>query len=301
LREVLGPHVAQKGSLVDADKTRFDFSHNAALTAEEIRQVEELVNREILANNATEARVMSFDEATKQGAMALFGEKYGDKVRVLNIGNSCELCGGTHVTRTGDIGLFKIISESGIAAGIRRVEAVTGEGALHRMQQLTERIDEAALLLKTNPDDLLPKMLAIQDQSKALLKELAQLKSKLAAHQGVALASQAIDIKGIKVLAAMLNDADANTLRDVVEQLKTTLKTAVIVLAATQEDKVSLVAGVTANTTAKVKAGNLLNFVASQLGGKGGGRPELAQGGASNPEGLPKALLSVASWVEQCL
>ncbi|MET3105337.1 alanyl-tRNA synthetase [Oxalobacteraceae bacterium GrIS 2.11] len=299
LREVLGSHVAQKGSLVDAEKTRFDFSHNAAMTAEEIRQVEEIVNREIMSNQATQAQVMAFDDAVKHGAMALFGEKYGDEVRVLDIGSSRELCGGTHVKRTGDIGLFKIVSEGGIAAGIRRVEAVTGEVALHLVQNLTARIAEAASLLKTQPDELIPRIILVQDQIKALDKEMAGLKSKLAANQGNELAAQAVDVRGVKVLSAVLEGADATTLREVTEKLKESLKTAVILLASVQDGKVSLVAGVTADTTSKVKAGELVNFVAMQVGGKGGGRPDIAQAGGTNPAALKGALASVNLWVTE--
>lgn len=299
LREVLGSHVAQKGSLVDAEKTRFDFSHNAAMTAEEIRQVEEIVNREIMTNQATQAQVMAFDDAVKHGAMALFGEKYGDEVRVLDIGSSRELCGGTHVKRTGDIGLFKIVSEGGIAAGIRRVEAVTGEVALHLVQNLTARIAEAASLLKTQPDELIPRIILVQDQIKALDKEMAGLKSKLAANQGNELAAQAVDVRGVKVLSAVLEGADATTLREVTEKLKESLKTAVILLASVQDGKVSLVAGVTADTTSKVKAGELVNFVAMQVGGKGGGRPDIAQAGGTNPAALKGALASVNLWVTE--
>jgi len=297
LREVLGSHVAQKGSLVDFDKTRFDFSHNAALSPEEIRQVEEIVNREILANQATRAQVMGFDEAVKHGAMALFGEKYGDQVRVLDIGTSRELCGGTHVTRTGDIGFFKIVSEGGIAAGIRRVEAVTGEVAMHLVQNLTARIGQAASLLKTQPDDLVQRIVLVQEQFKALEKEIGVLKSRLAANQGNELAAQALEVQGVRIVSAMLDGADATTLREVTEKLKESLKTAVILLASVQDGKVSLVAGVTSNTTAKVKAGELVNFVALQVGGKGGGRPDIAQAGGVNPEALPQALDSVKNWV----
>ncbi|TDK67212.1 alanine--tRNA ligase [Sapientia aquatica] len=299
LREVLGSHVSQKGSLVDAEKTRFDFSHNAGMTAEEIRQVEDIVNREILANNATQAQVMAFDDAVKHGAMALFGEKYGDEVRVLDIGSSRELCGGTHVKRTGDIGLFKIVSEGGIAAGIRRVEAVTGEVAVQLVQNLTARIAEASSLLKTQPDDLLQRIMLVQDQVKSLEKEMNQLKSKLAANQGNELASQAIEINGVKVLAAVLDGADSTALREVTEKLKESLKSAVILLAAVQDGKVSLVAGVTSNVTSKVKAGELVNFVAQQVGGKGGGRPDIAQAGGANPDGLAAALASVTAWVTE--
>jgi alanyl-tRNA synthetase len=297
LREVLGSHVAQKGSLVDPDKTRFDFSHNAPLTAEQIAEVEAKVNKEILENHATKAQHMSFDDAVKHGAMALFGEKYGDEVRVLDIGTSKELCGGVHVQRTGDIGLFKIISEGGVAAGIRRVEAVTGEGALALVQGLARKLNEAAAALKSNPDELTVKIGAVQDQVKSLEKELAALKSKLAAGQGDELASQAVDIKGIKVLAATLEGADVTALRETMDKLKDKLKTAAIVLASVNDGKVSLIAGVTADSTSKVKAGELVNFVAQQVGGKGGGRPDMAQAGGTDPSGLPGALAGVSEWI----
>jgi len=299
LREVLGAHVAQKGSLVDADKTRFDFSHNAPLTAAEIVQVEQIVNREILANQATQAQVMSFDDAVKHGAMALFGEKYGDDVRVLDIGSSRELCGGVHVKRTGDIGLFKIVAESGVAAGIRRVEAVTGEGALALVQGLNRRLLEAAAALKSNPDELTTRIVQVQDQVKTLEKELAALKSKLASGQGDELVTQALDVKGIKVLAATLDGADVARLRETMDKLKDKLKTAAIVLASVADGKVSLIAGVTADATGKVKAGELVNFVAQQVGGKGGGRADMAQAGGTDPANLAQALAGVAAWVEQ--
>ena len=301
LREVLGAHVAQKGSLVDVDKTRFDFSHNAPMTNDEIRQVETIVNREILANVAAQAQVMSFDDAVKHGAMALFGEKYGDEVRVLDIGSSRELCGGTHVSRTGDIGLFKIVAEGGIAAGIRRVEAVTGEVALSLVQKMDARITEAAAVLKAQPEELTQRIVQAQENMKALEKEVVALKTKLAANQGDALVSKALEIKGIKVLAATLDDADGNALRDTVIRLKDQLKSAVIVLASVQDGKVSLVAGVTADCTNKVKAGDLVNFVAQQVGGKGGGRPDMAQAGGTDPAGLPKALADVGEWLTQRL
>ncbi|MYN42577.1 alanine--tRNA ligase [Duganella sp. FT109W] len=297
LREVLGSHVAQKGSLVDPDKTRFDFSHNAPLTAEQIAEVEAKVNKEILENHATKAQHMSFDDAVKHGAMALFGEKYGDEVRVLDIGTSKELCGGVHVQRTGDIGLFKIIAEGGVAAGIRRVEAVTGEGALALVQGMARKLNEAASALKSNPDELIVKIGAVQDQVKSLEKELAALKSKLAAGQGDELAAQAVDVKGIKVLAATLDGADVTGLRETMDKLKDKLKTAAIVLASVNDGKVSLIAGVTADTTSKVKAGELVNFVAQQVGGKGGGRPDMAQAGGTDPSGLPGALAGVAEWI----
>ncbi len=297
LREVLGAHVAQKGSVVDPERTRFDFSHNAPLTADEIAKVEVIVNREILANIATQAHNMSFDDAVKHGAMALFGEKYGDEVRVLDIGSSKELCGGVHVTRTGDIGLFKIIGEGGVAAGIRRVEAVTGEGALALVQSMNRRLQEAAGTLKTNPEELTSRIVQVQDHVKALEKELAALKSKLASGQGDELLTQAVDVNGIMVLAATLDGADVARLRETMDKLKDKLKTAAIVLASVIDGKVSLIAGVTADATGRVKAGELVNFVAQQVGGKGGGRPDMAQAGGTDPSGLAQALAGVPAWV----
>ena len=299
LRMVLGGHVMQKGSLVDADKTRFDFSHNAPLSADEIRRVEALVNHEILHNDATNAELMAYDDAIKAGAMALFGEKYGDQVRVLGIGSSTELCGGTHVTRTGDIGLFKIVSEGGVAAGIRRVEAVTGEHALAMVQSLAARVNEAANALKVQPEEITQRIAQVQDQVKSLEKELAALKAKMASVQGDDLLAQAVDIHGIKVLAVTLENADVNTLRAVMDKMKDKLKTAAIVLASVSDGKVSLIAGVTADSTSKVKAGDLVNFVAQQVGGKGGGRPDMAQAGGTDPSGLPAALAAVSQWVSE--
>lgn len=299
LRMVLGGHVVQKGSLVDKDKTRFDFSHNAPLTADEIRRVEALVNHEILSNAATNAQHLPYDDAIKAGAMALFGEKYGDTVRVLGIGSSTELCGGTHVTRTGDIGLFKIVSEGGVAAGIRRVEAVTGENALALVQSLAARVNEAAAVLKAPAEELTHRIVQVQEQVRALEKELASLKAKMASGQGDELLAQAVDIAGIKVLAATLDGADVATLRSVMDKMKDKLKTAAIVLATVSDGKVSLIAGVTADATAKVKAGELVNHVAQQVGGKGGGRPDMAQAGGADPSGLPAALASVSGWVSQ--
>ncbi|MRV76362.1 alanine--tRNA ligase [Duganella sp. FT92W] len=299
LREVLGAHVAQKGSLVDPDKARFDFSHHGPLTAEEIARVEAIVNAEILANAQTQSHNMSFDDAVKHGAMALFGEKYGDEVRVMDIGSSKELCGGVHVHSTGDIGLFKIVSEGGVAAGIRRVEAVTGEGALALVQSMAKKLNEASAALKTNPDELTAKIVQVQDHVKALEKELAALKSKLASGQGDELATQAVDIKGVKVLAATLEGADVARLRETMDKLKDKLKTAAIVLASVADGKVSLIAGVTPDATGKVKAGELVNFVAQQVGGKGGGRPDMAQAGGTDAAALPGALAGVAGWVEQ--
>ena len=299
LRTVLGGHVSQKGSLVDADKTRFDFSHNGPVTADEIARIEALVNHEILENIAADAQLMSYDDAIKHGAMALFGEKYGDQVRVLGIGSSRELCGGTHVTRTGDIGLFKIVAESGVAAGIRRIEAVSGEHALALLQSLAARVNEAAAALKVQPEEITQRITQVQDQVRALEKELASLKSKMAAGQGDELVAQAVDVNGIKVLAATLAGADVATLREVMDKMKDKLKTAAIVLAAVNDGKVSLIAGVTADATTKVKAGELVNFVALQVGGKGGGRADMAQAGGTDASGLPAALAAVAGWVGQ--
>ena len=301
LRTVLGGHVTQKGSLVDADKTRFDFSHNAPVTADEMRRIEALVNHEVLENVATSADLMAYDDAIKHGAMALFGEKYGDQVRVLGIGTSRELCGGTHVTRTGDIGLFKIVSEGGVAAGIRRIEAVTGANALTLVQSLASRVNETASVLKVQPEEITQRLQQIQEQVKTLEKDLAAMKSKMATGQGDELLSQAVDIKGLKVLAVMLPDADASTLRVVMDKMKDQLKSAAIVLAAVNDGKVSLIAGVTADATNKVKAGELVNFVAQQVGGKGGGRADMAQAGGTDPQGLPAALAGVQAWVGERL
>ncbi|HDR9251751.1 TPA: alanine--tRNA ligase, partial [Burkholderia vietnamiensis] len=267
LREVLGAHVQQKGSLVDADKTRFDFAHNAPLTDDEIRRVEQIVNDEILANAPGIVRVMPYDEAVKGGAMALFGEKYGDEVRVLDLGFSRELCGGTHVQRTGDIGLFKIVVEGGVAAGIRRVEAITGDNAVRYVQELDARVNEAAAALKAQPSELTQRIAQVQEQVKSLEKELGALKSKLASSQGDELAQQAVEVGGVFVLAATLDGADAKTLRETVDKLKDKLKSAAIVLAAVEGGKVSLIAGVTPEASKKVKAGELVNFVAQQVGG----------------------------------
>ncbi|MCU6435598.1 alanine--tRNA ligase [Undibacterium sp. Jales W-56] len=301
LREVLGAHVSQKGSLVDAEKTRFDFSHNAPMTDAEILQVETIVNREILSNVAAQAQVMSYDDAIKHGAMALFGEKYGDEVRVLDIGTSRELCGGTHVSRTGDIGLFKIVSEGGVAAGIRRVEAVTGEVALDLVQTLNQRLNDIAAALKTQPEKLTQRIAQWQDHVKSVEKELTALKSKLAANQGDALLEQVVDVNGVKVLAAVMEGADATALRETLIKLKDKMKTAAIVLAAVNDGKVSLVAGVTEDSTAKLKAGELVNFVAQQVGGKGGGRPDIAQAGGTDASGLVKALADVPNWIRERL
>jgi alanyl-tRNA synthetase len=299
LREVLGSHVQQKGSLVNAERTRFDFTHNAPVTAEQIRRIEAQVNAEILANTGTQARVMDIESAQKTGAVMLFGEKYGEVVRVLDIGTSRELCGGTHVKATGDIGLFKVVAESGVAAGVRRIEAVTGENALAYLQALEDTVGEAAAALKAPVTELTARVQSTLEQIKALEKEMAALKGKLASSQGDELLSQAVDVKGLKVLAATLQGADAKTLRDTMDKLKDKLKTAAIVLAAVDGGKVQLAAGVTADSVGKVKAGELVNFVAQQVGGKGGGKPDMAMAGGTDASGLPQALASVQGWVAE--
>ncbi|MEO9135943.1 MAG: alanine--tRNA ligase [Casimicrobiaceae bacterium] len=301
LREVLGSHVQQKGSLVDPDKTRFDFAHHAPLTDEEIRRVEAIVNAEILDNAGVAARTMPIAEAQSVGAVMLFGEKYGDEVRVLDIGSSRELCGGTHVSRTGDIGLFKIVGESGVAAGIRRIEAVTGKGALAHVQHQEAQLTGAAHLLKAPVAELEARIAQLQESARSAERELARLKAKAAANAGDDLAGAAIDVKGAKVVAAALDGSDAKTLRETIDKLKHKLKSAAIVLASVSDGRVTLIAGVTDDLTGKVKAGDLVNHVAQQVGGKGGGRADMAQAGGSNPAALPKALQSVSSWVGERL
>ena len=299
LREVLGSHVQQKGSLVNADRTRFDFAHNAPVTDAEIREIERRVNEEILANVATQARVMDIESAQKTGAMMLFGEKYGETVRVLDIGTSRELCGGTHVHRTGDIGLFKVVGEGGVAAGVRRIEAVTGANALAYLQTLEDTVNQAAGALKSPVAELNARIAQALENARTLEKEVAALKGKLASAQGDELLTQAVDVKGMKVLAVVLPGADAKTLRDTMDKLKDKLKTAAIVLAAVDGDKVQIAAGVTADSVGRLKAGELVNFVAQQVGGKGGGKPDMAMAGGTDASKLPAALASVVGWVTQ--
>ncbi|MBS3912620.1 MAG: alanine--tRNA ligase [Hydrogenophaga sp.] len=301
LREVLGTHVQQKGSLVDAEKTRFDFTHNAPLTDAQIREIERKVNVEILANAATQARVMDIESAQKTGAMMLFGEKYGESVRVLDIGSSRELCGGTHVSATGDIGFFTITAEGGVAAGVRRVEAVTALNALDYVQGMEATLGGVAGTLKVTPGEVPARVGALLDQMRDLEKEMNALKSRLASAQGDELVNQAIDVKGIKVLAAVLAGADAKGLRETMDKLKDKLKSAAIVLAAVDGGRVQIAAGVTVDIMGKVKAGDLVNFVASQVGGKGGGKPDMAMAGGTDAGGLPKALASVQGWVAERL
>ena len=284
---------------MDEDKTRFDFVQNAPITQEQLHRIEQLVNAEIVADAPTVIREMDIEAAKTSGAMMLFGEKYGDVVRVVDIGSSRELCGGTHVQRAGEIGLFKLISEGGVAAGIRRVEAITGEKALAYVQQLESAVAQAARTLKAPVHELQAKLEQQLEHAKALEKEIAALKGKLASSQGDELLAQAVDVGGLKVLAAKLDGADAKTLRDTLDKLKDKLKTAAIVLAAVDGDKVQLAAGVTKDSTGKVKAGELVNFVAQQVGGKGGGKPDMAMAGGTNPAALPQALQSVQGWVAQ--
>ncbi|WP_374350669.1 alanine--tRNA ligase [Chitinimonas sp.] len=299
LREVLGKHVSQKGSLVNSEYTRFDFSHPQAVTSDDLAKIEAMVNRVIAHNHEVSARVMKHEDAIKSGAMALFGEKYGDEVRVLKMGDfSTELCGGTHVHRTGDIGYFKIIGEGGVAAGIRRIEATTGEGAVAFVQKLEHELKSATALVQAQPGDLVGKLEKLHAEQKALEKELAKLKGKLAASAGDSLVEQAVDVDGVKVLAVTVEGADANALREMLDKLKDKLGSAAIVLASVADGKVALAAGVTANLTSRIKAGDLVNFVAQQVGGKGGGRPDMAMAGGTDPSGLPAALAGVAAWVK---
>jgi alanyl-tRNA synthetase len=297
LRDVLGEHVQQKGSLVNAERTRFDFTHNAPVTDAQIREIEVLVNAEILTNAAAQARVMDIESAQKTGAMMLFGEKYGESVRVLDIGASRELCGGTHVQRTGDIGLFKVVAESGVASGVRRIEAVTGQNALAYLQHLEDMVTHVASALKAPVVEVTDRLASVMDHVKVLEKEISALKGRLASAQGDEMLSQAVVVNGVKVLVAMLEGADTKTLRDTMDKLKDKLKTAVIVLAAVEGDKVQLAAGVTPDSVGKVKAGELVNFIAAQVGGKGGGKPDMAMAGGTEPAKLAGALASVLGWV----
>ena len=303
LRQVLGTHVTQKGSLVSPERLRFDFAHPSAVTPEELREIERLVNAEVRANAAAETRLMKYDDAVAAGAMALFGEKYEDEVRVLRVGDfSTELCGGTHASRAGDIGFFRIVGEGGVAAGVRRIEAVTGEGALGHVVETDQKLREVAGAIKATRDDVEDKVRQLVERARRLEKEVAQLKDRLASGQGRDLASDAVSVGGAKVLATTIEGADAAALRNAVDQLKGKLGSAVIVLGSVDAaGKAVLIAGVTPDLTAKVKAGELANFVAAQVGGKGGGRPDLAQAGGTQPENLDAALASVAGWVGERL
>ncbi|MDA0237583.1 MAG: alanine--tRNA ligase, partial [Proteobacteria bacterium] len=300
LRQVLGNHVQQKGSLVDETRTRFDFSHPKPLTSVELEQVENAVNNSIRSNANVQARVMVYDQAIETGAIALFGEKYGDEVRVIEMANfSTELCGGTHVKRTGDIGLFKITAETGIASGVRRIEATTGQSALDYIHRRGSQLDEISSLLKVAPDEANDRLLQILDNVRKLEKELVRVKSKVASVKGEDLVAKAQSVNGVTVLATVLQDSDAVLLRQTIDQLKEKLKSGVILLASISGEKITLIAGVTDDLTDKFKAGELVNYVANQVGGKGGGRPDLAQAGGTNPEGLNAAIASVSKWVAE--
>jgi len=302
LRDILGTHVTQKGSLVGPERLRFDFSNPEPVTQEQLRQVEALVNQKIYENHQVQAETMSMDEAKEHGAMALFGEKYGDEVRVLTMSPfSVELCGGTHVKRTGDIGAFKILSESGIAAGVRRIEATTGAGAVNWMQSTEASLQSIGKLLKSEPSQVAEKVNQLMDKSRQLEKTIEALQSKLASSQGSDLASQAEEINGVKLLVTKLEGVEAKALREIQDQLKNKLGSSIVVLGIAEEDKVSIIVGVSKDLTGKVKAGELVNMVASQVGGKGGGRPDMAQAGGKDPAALPAALDSVKPWVTERL
>ncbi len=300
LRQVLGNHVQQKGSLVDETRTRFDFSHPKPLTSLQLEKVENAVNNSIRGNADVQARVMGYDQAIETGAVALFGEKYGDEVRVIEMANlSTELCGGTHVNRTGDIGLFKITAEAGIASGVRRIEAKTAQGALDHIHRRDSQFDQISTLLKVVPDEANDRLSQILDNVRKLEKELVRVKSKVASGQGEDMVARAQTVNGVTVLATVLQDSDAVLLRQTIDQLKTKLKSGVILLAAISGEKITLIAGVTDDLTEKFKAGELVNYVAKQVGGKGGGRPDLAQAGGTNPKALNAAIASVLSWVAE--
>ena len=299
LRNLLGDHVLQKGSLVADDRLRFDFSHGEPLTKQQIHEVERLVNSQVLKNEVTGVQVMTLDKAKASGAISLFGEKYKDVVRVLNVGGdfSYELCGGTHVERAGDIGFFKVVSESGIASGVRRIEAVTGIGALNWIENVEVKLQRIAKILKTDIESIDTKLSAQIEKTRKQEKELEQLKGKIANSAGSDLVRDAETIEGIKIIAKSLDDIDPRTLRDTVDQLKNKLGTAAIILATVNDSKVSLVAGVTQDATDRIKAGELVNHVAQQVGGKGGGRPDMAQAGGNDPSGLEAALKNVPDWI----
>ena len=302
LRKVLGEHVTQKGSLCDAEKLRFDFSNFEAVTPEELIMVERMVNEQIRSNLGRETNLMQIDEAKEKGAMALFGEKYDDEVRVVTLGDfSTELCGGVHVDRTGDIGLFKIISESGIAAGVRRIEAVTGEAALNYFAVQEQTLNTIAAIVKTDPVNVASKVEQVILRNKELEKELAQFKQKLASAAGADLVSQAVDYNGVKALIANLEGVEAKSLRGMVDDLKNKMGSGIILLATASDDKVSLIAGVTKDLIGKVKSGELVNVAAQEVGGKGGGRPDMAQAGGSQPENIEAALKAAQSWLKDKL
>jgi len=304
LRTVLGDHVTQKGSLVDSERLRFDFSHFEAVTPEELKQIETMVNDQVRDNSPVQTRLMSMDDAVEAGAMALFGEKYGEEVRVLSMGSddfSVELCGGTHVARTGDIGLVRVVSESGVAAGVRRIEGVTGAAALDLIDQAEQQLASVCDAVKGNPDNVAAKVSALRGENRELEKEISRLKQKLASSAGGDLTTGAVEVNGVKVLAANVDGADAKSLRDTLDQVKNKLGSGIILLSAIDGDKVALAAGVTKDLTDRVKAGDLMREFAQRLGGKGGGRPDMAQGGGSDVAALPEVLKTVPAWVESVL
>jgi alanyl-tRNA synthetase len=302
LRNILGEHVTQKGSLVDPDKLRFDFSHFEAVTPEQLREIERTVNEQILENTPVDIDITDMDTAKEKGAMALFGEKYGDVVRVLTMGTdkySVELCGGTHVARTGDIGLFRITSESGISSGVRRIEAVTGFGALEWVDETERTLRETARLVKGTRDSVVDKVKQVLDRNRQLEKDVDALKAKLASSAGTDLAGSAVEVAGLKVVASEMEGADRKALMETADQLKNKLGEGVVVLATVEDGKVVLVAGVTKSATNRIKAGDLMKHLASLVDGKGGGRPDMAQGGGNDPSRLAEALAGVPAWVEQ--
>ena len=304
LRSVLGDHVVQKGSLVDSERLRFDFSHTEGVSDEALKTIERMVNEQVRKNSDVQTRLMSMDEAVEAGAMALFGEKYGEEVRVLSMGSegfSVELCGGTHVSRTGDIGLIRIVSESGVAAGVRRIEGVTGAAALAQMDETEQQLAAVCEVVKGNTDNVAARVSALRSDNRELEKEIARLKQKLASSAGGDLTAGAVDVGGIKVLAANVDGADAKSLRDTLDQVKNKLGSGVILLSAVEGDKVALAAGVTKDLTDRIKAGDLMREFAKRLGGKGGGRPDMAQGGGNDVAGLPEVLKAVPAWVESTL
>ena len=304
LQKVLGEHVSQKGSLVDAEKLRFDFSHFEPIKASELKQIEQMVNAQIRGNSAAQAKEMELEAAKKSGAMALFGEKYDDLVRVVSMGDnsfSTELCGGVHVSRVGDIGFFKITAETGIASGVRRIEAVTGQGAVNWVEDKEQQLNALAQLLKSSRDEVNGKVEQLISKLKTQEKEITQLKGKIASQAGSNLSAQAENIGGVKVLVAHLEGADGNTLRETLDQLKNKLGTAAIVLASESNGKATLIAGVTKDLIKTIKAGDLVNIAAAEVGGKGGGRPDMAQAGGSNPAAIPQALEAAKQWLQEKL
>jgi alanyl-tRNA synthetase len=303
LKQVLGEHVNQRGSLVDSERLRFDFSHFEPVTRDEIRTIERIVNEQILRNSAVQTQVMALEDAREKGAMALFGEKYSEEVRVLTMGDdfSVELCGGTHAARTGDIGLFRVTAEQGTASGVRRIEGVTGLRALGRVELLEDTMTEAAALLRADRGNIQDKIQALLEQNKKLEKDVAQLSMKLASGAGNDLAASAVMISGVKVVVNQLDGVDAKTLPDALDRLKNKIQSGIIVLACVNDGKVAMIAGVTADLTDRVNAGALINHVATQVGGKGGGRPDMARAGGTEPAGLKAALDSVPVFLQGLL